>query len=70
MMRRCVCLVVAFLALSASSLVAQTPGALTSVQRLKCTFTQKALGSWDKDAAPSVEVTPAKLSMVFDAIDT
>ena len=70
MLLRRVCFVVAFLALNVPPLVAQTPGALTSVQRLKCTFTQKALGSWDKDAAPTVEVTPAKLSMVFDAIDT
>ena len=27
--------------------------ALTNVQRLKCTFTQKALGTWDKDVAPA-----------------
>jgi hypothetical protein len=44
--------------------------ALTDVQRLKCAFTQKALGTWDKDLAPAIEMLPAKLSMVFDAIDT
>lgn len=49
---------------------APSPVALANVQRLKCTFTQKALGTWDKEVAPSVELTPAKLSMVFDAIDT
>ena len=70
MMRCCLRLAVVLFALIGSTLHAQTPAALTSVQRLKCTFTQKALGSWDKDAVPSVELTPAKLSMVFDAIDT
>lgn len=45
------------------------PVALSTVQRLGCTFTQKALGTWDKDV-PVVELLPAKLSMVFDAIDT
>ena len=70
MMRCCLRFAVVLFALIGSTLHAQTPAALTSVQRLKCTFTQKALGSWDKDAVPSVEVTPAKLSMVFDAIDT
>jgi hypothetical protein len=50
---------------------AQTPAppALSSVQRLACTFTQKALGTWDKEA-PAVELMAAKLSMAFDAIDT
>lgn len=70
MMRCCWRLAVMVLVLNDSGLHAQTPAALTSVQRLKCTFTQKALGSWDKDAVPTVELTPAKLSMVFDAIDT
>ena len=49
---------------------APTPVALANVQRLKCTFTHKALGTWEKDLVPAVELTPAKLSMVFDAIDT
>ena len=50
---------------------AQTPASRwPNVQRLKCTFTHKALGTWDKDLSPAVEMTPAKLSMVFDAIDT
>lgn len=51
---------------------AQTPAptSLANVQRLRCTFTQKALGTWDKDVVPAAELTPAKLSMVFDAIDT
>lgn len=70
MMRCCLRVAVVLIALIGSPLHAQTPAALTSVQRLKCTFTQKAIGTWDKDAVPAVEVTPAKLSMVFDAIDT
>jgi len=70
MMRCCLRFVVVMMALIGSPLDAQTPAALTSVQRLKCTFTQRAVGTWDKDAVPSVELTPAKLSMVFDAIDT
>lgn len=51
---------------------AQAPAsvALADVQRLKCAFTQKALGTWDKALAPTMEMLPAKLSMVFDAIDT
>ena len=70
MMRSFLRVAVVLMAHIGSPLYAQTPAALTSVQRLKCTFTQKALGTWDKDAVPSVELTPAKLSMVFDAIDT
>jgi hypothetical protein len=60
------------LALGIPAAHAQTPApvALANVQRLKCTFTQKALGTWDKDAVPTAELTAAKLSMVFDAIDT
>jgi hypothetical protein len=71
-MKRCwPCLAVVLAALTIST-HAQTaaPVPLASVQRLRCTFTQKALGTWDKDAVPVVELTPAKLSMVFDAIDT
>jgi hypothetical protein len=51
---------------------AQAPSsvALTDVKRLKCTFTHKALGTWDKVLVPTIEMLPAKLSMVFDAIDT
>ena len=45
------------------------PSALADVQRLKCTFTLMAVGNWNKDV-PGAEVTPAKLSMQFDAIDT
>jgi len=48
---------------------AQAPGALASVQRLKCAFTLMTVGTWEKDA-PSAEVTKATLSMQFDAIDT
>jgi hypothetical protein len=46
------------------------PVPLANVQRLKCSFTQKALGTWEKDLVPVIEMLPAKLSMVFDAIDT
>src|SRR5688572_5326404 len=51
---------------------AQTPApvALANVQRLKCAFTVKALGTWDKEMVPTSEITSSKLSMVFDAIDT
>ena len=45
-------------------------GALSSVQRLKCAFTHKVVGTWEKDMTPAAELSPAKLSMVFDAIDT
>ena len=60
------------LALGAQPAQAQTPApvALADVQRLKCTFTHRAVGTWEKDLAPVIEQTPAKLSMVFDAIDT
>jgi hypothetical protein len=59
------------LASGIQALHAQTPApiSLADVQRLKCTFTLMATGTWDKDV-PSAEVTPAKLSMQFDAIDT
>jgi hypothetical protein len=51
---------------------AQTPGTvpLADVKRLKCAFTQKSVGTWDKALAPAIENLPAKLSMVFDNIDT
>jgi len=48
---------------------APSPVALADVQRMKCTFTLMATGTWDKNA-PSAEVTKASLSMQFDAIDT
>jgi hypothetical protein len=44
--------------------------ALADVNRLRCAFTQKALGTWDKELTPAIELLPAKLSMVFDNIDT
>jgi hypothetical protein len=72
MTRCCRGMAILLTALLGSTLHAQAPAAvpLSSVQRLKCTFTQKVLGTWDKDAVPTAELTPAKLSMVFDAIDT
>ena len=65
-------ILVGFVALGVQAMYAQAtaPVALANVQRLKCSFTHKALGTWEKDLAPVVEMTPAKLSMVFDAIDT
>ncbi len=50
---------------------AQQPRAipLTSVQKLKCSFTLMATGTWNKDV-PAAEVTPATLSIQFDQIDT
>jgi hypothetical protein len=61
-----------FVALGVQATLAQAPApvALANVQRLKCSFTHKALGTWEKDLAPAIDMTPAKLSMVFDAIDT
>ncbi len=58
-------------ALALPSLHAQGPGqnSLADVKALKCAFTLMATGTWQKDA-PSAEVTAAKLSMDFDAIDT
>jgi hypothetical protein len=65
-------LIVAVAALCIQIVQAQapTPASLENVRRLKCSFTLRALGTWEKDLAPAVEETPAKLSMVFDAIDT
>src|SRR5438874_201292 len=50
---------------------AQAPSAasLADIQRLKCTFTLLATGTWD-NGVPSAEVTKAALSMQFEAIDT
>jgi hypothetical protein len=48
---------------------APAPVPLASVQALKCTFTLMTTGTWDKDV-PSAEVTPASLSVQFDAIDS
>ena len=58
------------LAVQAAHAQAPTSVALADVKRLKCAFTHKALGTWDKALAPTIELLPAKLSMVFDAIDT
>jgi hypothetical protein len=63
-----------FLLLAAAGLDAhaQTPAApvsLATVQRLSCTFTLMATGTWEKNV-PSAQVTKASLSMQFDAIDT
>jgi hypothetical protein len=62
--------VFAALGVPAAHAQAPAPVPLANVQRLTCSFTQKVLGTWEKDLAPAVEQTPAKLSMVFDAIDT
>ena len=70
MIRCSLCLIVTALTSSTVYAQAASPVSLATVQRLKCSFTQKVVGTWDKDAAPSVEMSPAKLSMVFDAIDT
>jgi hypothetical protein len=60
-----------FLAMGTHAVAAQTPTAvrLADVQRLVCTFTLVATGTWEKDV-PAADVTPATLSMQFDAIDT
>jgi hypothetical protein len=53
------------------TLQAQTPGpsSLADVKTLKCTFALMVVGTWDKEVA-SAEVTKAKLSIQFAAIDT
>lgn len=63
---------IVFLALGIQAPHAQTPApvALADVQRLKCAFTHKATGTWEKELVPAIEIRPAKLSMVFDAIDS
>jgi hypothetical protein len=65
-----IAVVVVVLGTQALHAQAPAPVALTNVQRLKCAFTHKAVGTWEKDLLPSIELLPAKLSMVFDAIDT
>ena len=70
MIRSAICLMLAALMSPLLHAQAPSPASLATVQRLKCAFTQKVVGTWDKDSAPSVEMSPAKLSMVFDAIDT
>jgi hypothetical protein len=57
------------LAMPALFAQAQAPTSLADVKALKCAFTLMTVGTWNKDV-PSAEVTPAKLSMQFDAIDT
>jgi len=70
MMRKTV-LVVLIIAAGIRILRAQAaaPVPLSDVQRLKCTFTLLATGTWD-NGVPSAEVTKAGLSMEFEAIDT
>jgi hypothetical protein len=52
---------------------AQSPTApsarLGKITRLNCTFTVKAAGNWKEGEATST-VTPAKLSVAFNAVDT
>ena len=63
-------LLIVFVALQAPRAQAPAPASLADVQRLKCAFTHKAVGTWQKDLVPAIELAPATLSMVFDAIDT
>lgn len=72
MMRCCFCLTAVLTTLTPLRLNAQapSPAALSTVQRLTCAFTHKVVGTWEKDMTPAAELAPAKLSMVFDAIDT
>ena len=69
-LRTPVLIVLVVLATRSPHAQAPAPVALADVQRLKCAFTHKALGTWEKDLVPAIEILPAKLSMVFDAIDT
>lgn len=64
------CLLLAFAGMeTAHAQMPAAPVALASVQRLKCSFTLMAIGTWEK-TVPSAEVTKATLSIGFDAIDT
>jgi hypothetical protein len=65
-------ILIGLMTLAVQTAQAQTsaPAALSDVRGLKCSFTHRALGTWGKDLVPVIEQTPAKLSMVFDAIDT
>lgn len=56
-------------ALALQAAQAPAPVALAEIQRLKCTFTLMSTGTWNK-GVPSAEVTPSKLSVAFDEIDT
>jgi len=60
-----------FFTLGMQTPYAQAPGpiVLADVQRLKCTFTLMAVGTWDKNV-PSAEVGKATVSMQFESIDT
>ena len=60
-----------FFSLGVQAIQAQAPEPITlaGVQRLMCSFTVMATGTWDKDA-PSAAVTKSTLSIQFDAIDT
>jgi hypothetical protein len=70
-MMRKTALVVLIVAAGVQILRAQAPSPvpLAEVQRLKCSFTLLATGTWD-NGVPSAEVTKAGLSMEFEAIDT
>lgn len=65
-------ILIGLVAVGIPSAHAQTaaPTALGDVVRLKCSFTHRVVGTWEKDLIPVIEETAAKLSMVFDAIDT
>ncbi len=64
------CLLLAFAGMeTAHAQMPAAPVSLAGVQRLKCSFTLMAIGTWEK-TVPSAEVTKATLSIQFDAIDT
>jgi hypothetical protein len=65
-------IMVALMAFAVPPVHAQVPTsiALADVKRLKCTFTNKAVGTWDKVLMPTIELLPAKLSITFNDIDT
>ena len=67
---RGLCFVSLVLAFSVQAASAQTAGAavLNDVERIKCTFTLMAAGTWNK-GVPGAEVTKATLSMQFEEID-
>ena len=56
------------MAVAAASMIA-AQGRLAATKSLRCTFSLSAAGRWDADGAPKSAVAPAKLSLLFEAID-
>jgi hypothetical protein len=44
-------------------------GRIAAAKSLRCRFSLSASGRWDTDGAPKSAAAPAKLTLLFDAID-